>query len=180
MTRIVFFLIFLSFFQFGFSQSEAENSSSPFDYKWMNKKFPIDTLVSYDSDTLILSEGKKYYIINFWFTSCPPCIAEIKWLNKLKGEYQHSEFEFLAVSFESKESMSSFLVEHNFKLKQFYFQQQQINENFLTIGYPTTIILDKTGKVIFQKSGGHANQEDAVEIYQLISQEIAKLKLREP
>ena len=177
MTRILFLLIILLSFQFGFSQSTSESSTNPFEYKWMNKKFPIDTLFSYDGDTLILADNVKNYVINFWFTSCPPCIAEIEWLNKLKKEYQSEELGFLAISFESKESLGSFLEARDFNFKHFYLEQQQINENYLTIGYPTTIILDKTGKVTFQKSGGHANPEKAIEIYQLISKEIEKLRL---
>ena len=175
MTRLLYLSIALFFLQPGFSQSINELSSNPFEYKWLNNKFPIDTLISYDHDTLILSENQKNYVINFWFTSCPPCISEIKWLNKLKEEYQSSELEFLAISFETKESLNKFLETHNYDFQQFYLDQKLINENSLTIGYPTTIILDKTKKVIFQKSGGLANPDNAVEIYHLISKEIEKL-----
>jgi cytochrome c biogenesis protein CcmG/thiol:disulfide interchange protein DsbE len=177
MTRISFLFISFCFCITGFSQSTNATDLNLFNYKWLNKKFPLDTLVSYNNDTLILSETQKNYVINFWFTSCPPCVAEIKWLNKLKEDYQSSELEFLAVSFESKESLNNFLESHNFKFNQIYLEQKQINENFLANGYPTTIILDKNKKVVFQKSGGHANEEDAKEIYKSISEEIEKLRL---
>jgi thiol-disulfide isomerase/thioredoxin len=180
MTRIVFLLIFFCSCINGFSQSKNEPASNPFDYKWLNRKFPLDTLISYDNDTLILSDKQKNYVINFWFTTCPPCLAEIKWLNKLKEDYQNADLEFLAITFESKESLNRLLETHRFEFKQFYLEQRYINENFLTIGYPTTIILDKNKKVVFQKSGGHANEEDAEEIYKVISEQIEKLRLTQP
>ena len=177
-TRTTFLLIVTCFCFTGFSQSSNESHSNPFEYKWLNKKFPLDSLISYDNDTLIISENHKHYVINFWFTNCPPCLAEIKWLNKLKKDYQSSELEFLAVSFESKEILDIFLETHNFEFKQFYLEQKKINENLLTIGYPTTIILDQNKKVLFQKSGGPDNQEAAQEIYQILSEEIEKMGLK--
>lgn len=177
MTKIPFLLLSSFFLQTGFSQPTNQQQYSPFEYKWLNQQFPIDTLISYNFDTLILSQNEQYYVINFWFTTCPPCIAEIKWLNKLKEEFQNSELDFIAVSFEKQKNLNNFLENHSFEYKQFYLEQKKINEMALTIGYPTTIIIDKNQKVIFQKSGGHDNEKDAVEIYQLISKEFKKLNI---
>lgn len=177
MIRILSLATFLLLLGFAFPKASKEQGSNPFEYKWLNKQFPIDTLISYENDTLVLSESPRNHVVHFWFTSCPPCIAEIKWLNKLKEQYQGPGLEFIAVSFESKKRLSNFLETHDFNFKQYYLDQQRINENYLTIGYPTTLVLDKTGKVIFQKSGGHDDPEKAVEIYQLISNEIEKHQL---
>lgn len=175
MFRVQCLLLGLILVSVSFSQTKNSIQTNPFDYKWMDQQFPIDTLISFDNDTLVLSENQKYYVINFWFSSCMPCIAEIKWLNKLKEEYQSSELEFLAVTFEKKELVDTFLKNNQFEFQQFYIEEEKINENALAIGYPTTLILDKSGTVFFHKTGGYPDEEEAEAIYKILSLEIEKL-----
>lgn len=151
-----------------YAQDTIEFTSNPFDYYWMNKKFPVDTLISYEDDTLFFRNESKIYVINFWFTNCTPCITEIPWLNKIKDEFPADSVEFIAITYESDQTLSNFLSTHPFNFKQYYLPQQTINQLRLTIGYPTTIMLDKNGLVIFQKSGGYPNEDAAKEIYKVL------------
>lgn len=157
--------------------AQPENDSNPFDYKWLNKRLPLDTLVSYEGDTLKLFEStdSSIYVISFWYTNCQPCIAEIEALNELKRKYSSTNIRFIAISFDTKEQVDELLKSHPFEFEQFYLSQQQINENGLAIGYPTNLIVKADGTVFFQKSGGSAEYEKAQKIFSILSNEIDRL-----
>lgn len=83
------------------------NNQGVFDYQ--NKRFPSFKLKQldgkiFDSETLI---GKPT-VINFWFTSCAPCLEEIPMLNKIQESYsQHVNF--VAITYENTEKIAQFL-----------------------------------------------------------------------
>lgn len=157
-----------------FSQETNATKSSLFKYKWLNERIPLDTLVSYQGDTTILFNSNKQYVISFWYVSCPPCIAEIQWLNKLKEDFSNEDIEFIAISFDSKEDIKEILKTHPFNFKLYHLSQEIINKNSLALGYPTNLIVNKEGVVTFQKSGGSSDPEKAKEIYNLLSSELKK------
>ena len=158
-----------------FLQGQAPSVSQPlqrYHYKWFNQKLPLDTLVSYQGDTLIISGAKKSYVISFWLTTCPPCRAEAKWLNKLKAEYESDSLGFIAITFEPSEELMAFLKDHPFSFEHFYLEQKIINELSLARGYPTNLLLNSKGIVVFYKAGGYADEERAEVIYTTFAQQI--------
>lgn len=102
--------------------------------------------------TVKLSDLKgKIVVINFWFTTCPPCVAEIPELNKIASKYKKSSVEFLAITFENKDKVAPFLKKHPF-----YFDiitDAKIIRKYNIIGFPTSLIIDKEGKIMFKKTG---------------------------
>ena len=175
MTKTLVLLIALLSFQMAIAQSTDEDKSSPLYYKWKNETFPIDTLVSYYNDTLILSENNKVFVINFWFTTCQPCIAEINWLNKLQADYANDSLAFIGISFNSKQEIDAFVQTKPYDFKQFHMEKEIINEYVLVKGYPTTLILDSTGKVILYKVGAPQDEALAESIYDELAEELRKL-----
>lgn len=94
----------------------------------------------------------KIVVINFWFISCSPCIKEMPELNELVKKYEGKEVEFIAATFDSKEETNEF-----FKNRQFNYKQIVAARNLITLykitAYPTHLILDQDGKVIFTQLG---------------------------
>lgn len=172
---LLIILSFLMYSSIGYSQDPSKKGSDFPEYKWLNKRLPLDTLISYQGDTLVLFTSDKHYVISFWFTNCPPCISEIRWLNKLKREFSNQNIEFLAISFDSIEDIENLLLTHPFDFDLYQLNQNIINENSLTIGYPTNLIVKSNGEVIFQKSGGSSDQEQSKEVYDLLSEELKVL-----
>lgn len=175
MTKTLVLLIALLSFQMVTAQSTDEDKSSPLYYEWKNETFPIDTLVSYNNDTLILSKNNKVFVINFWFTTCQPCIAEIKWLNKLQEDYASDSLGFIGISFNSKKEIDAFTKTKPYDFQQFHLKKEIINENALAKGYPTTLILDSTGKVILYKVGAPKDETLAESVYEELAEELEKL-----
>ncbi len=91
----------------------------------------------------------KVLVINFWFTTCPPCKKERPYLNKIADDYKSdSNVVFLAVALDPKDKLSAYLKENEFKYTVIP-EGRQIADEFKISGYPTQLILDKEGKVAF-------------------------------
>lgn len=86
-------------------------------------------------------------LINFWFTTCLPCIEEIPMLNNLAAKYKKSKVKFLALTFENKPTVMTFLDKRKINLPIFP-NTKAIAENYSIILYPSTLVIDKTGKII--------------------------------
>ena len=57
----------------------------------------------------------KVVVLNFWFTTCPPCKKEIPQLNELREKFKDEKnVEFIAVSLDAEYKLSTFLEQHPF------------------------------------------------------------------
>lgn len=97
----------------------------------------------------------KITFINFWFESCAPCIAEMKSLETLYENFKgDEEFQFLSITYEKKDVVEQ--VVDKFKLTYPVLLTTTDTCNYLNFrkGFPTTIICDKKGEIIFFTFGG--------------------------
>ena len=85
----------------------------------------------------------KPTVINLWFTTCTPCIAEMPDLNEQKK--LHPGVQFLAMTFEEADKVKKFLQEKPFDFIHFADAVKYIDP--LQMGYPTTLFIDKNGIV---------------------------------
>lgn len=83
----------------------------------------------------------KPTIVNFWFTSCAPCLEEIPILNKLKDSYS-DEINFIAITFEGREEIAGFLERKPFNFIQLVDANDFIKELDVKT-YPRTLITDE-------------------------------------
>jgi thiol-disulfide isomerase/thioredoxin len=105
------------------------------------------------------SLNKKVVVYNLWFTSCSPCVAEMPALNKLKDSYG-SNVVFIGITFEPADHVKDFLKEHPFDFKIVTMAKTQLEEK-VSFGYPTTIIVNKKGKIAYVGTGGPTDHEKA-------------------
>jgi len=91
----------------------------------------------------------KVVMINFWFIGCPPCRAEIPELNKLVELYKDNpNVVFLAIALDSQHDLKKFLQTTPFNFD--IIDDARFIANMYNIHlYPTSVILDKEGKVAF-------------------------------
>ena len=92
-------------------------------------------------------------VINTWFVKCKPCIMEIPELNDLVEKYkEHSNIQFLAVTFDSDDEIDSFLEREKFDFN-IITNQMSFLQKIGIISYPTNIIVDPEGQIVFNAMG---------------------------
>ena len=97
-------------------------------------------------------------VINWWATSCIPCIAEMPGLSILVEKYNNIEFISIL---DDKENLDAFLKKHLFKYTH-YFGNEEI-KRILGDTWPRNIVLDKSGIIVHNKLGGRKDTYKDIE-----------------
>ncbi|WP_242119268.1 TlpA family protein disulfide reductase [Aestuariivivens sediminicola] len=93
----------------------------------------------------------KVVLVNFWATWCPPCIAEMPNLQRLYDDY-HSRVEFLFVTNDEFSTINQFLQKNGYSFS-VYRSLSNDRDMFNVKSIPRTFLIDKTGRIIIDKSG---------------------------
>lgn len=105
-----------------------------------------------DGEAFSSIETKDIVFYNFWKTSCLPCIEEIPLLNKLATKY-NNKIDFIAVTYEDRENIKSFLKQYPFNFSHIFIKGTEINRLEIIRSYPTNVIVYK-GRIIYCQHGG--------------------------
>lgn len=118
-------------------------------------KSDIDLLDEAGQALTLKSLRGKVIFINFWATWCPPCLAEMPSINRLKQTFKNDKnMVFLMVDVDNNiEKSRAFMAKHNYDL-QVYTPQSRIPSEFLGEAIPTTVIIDKDGNMVVRLEGG--------------------------
>jgi thiol-disulfide isomerase/thioredoxin len=96
-------------------------------------------------------EGKVVFL-NTWSTTCGPCLAEMPGIEKLQESLQGEPVVFLAVTREDEQAVRTFL--HNVPMRlAVYLTDKDTPEDLRATAVPMTIILDRSGKVVYRDVG---------------------------
>jgi thiol-disulfide isomerase/thioredoxin len=110
--------------------------------------------VDINGNKIVLNDLKgKVVVINFWFIECPPCRMEIPELNKIAVKYATDPgVVFVAIAMDDKDAVNKFI-----KTNPFGYRHIDNGKTFAGLYkinlFPTNIVLDKNGKVLFHSSG---------------------------
>ncbi len=95
----------------------------------------------------------KVVVLNFWFVNCPPCRAEIPSLNEMMDVYSNrKDVVFLAVALDAKAAIEQFTASHPFNYN-IIETGGYIAQKYGVGNYPTHVVIDKQGKVVFHTMG---------------------------
>lgn len=115
-----------------------------------------------DGNTYKLSDLKgKVVVLNFWFTKCGPCIAEMPQLNTLASNFRDKDVVFLALTFNKKEIVNQFLESNPFQ----YTILADANDVIKMYGvnsYPTSIVINKKGEIVLKELGYRTNIKEVL------------------
>lgn len=138
---------------------EMEPGDEDFIKKYTNSSLPSFELTDIEGIPISSEElaGKKVHI-NFWSTTCKPCIEEFPELNSLRKKYESDDILFIAFAPEPKNKVLKVIKKHplNYRVianaKDFY-KELGIN------GYPKNFFIDKTGKIVKVTDGTNYKSE---------------------
>ena len=88
----------------------------------------------------------KVVVLNFWFTSCAPCIQEMPELNKLTEAYSPNEVVFLALTFNDEKKVDTFLTRRKFDFV-ILPNSREVDQQYNVHSWPTSMVIDKVGNI---------------------------------
>ncbi|MCZ4243744.1 TlpA family protein disulfide reductase [Pedobacter punctiformis] len=94
----------------------------------------------------------KVIVLNFWFINCPPCKNEIPLLNELVTTYKDKNVVFLAIALDEKHDLKDFLKTTSFNYN-IVDGGRYIANKYGVKGYPTHVVIDKSGFIKFSTLG---------------------------
>ena len=133
------------------------------------KKYPIESKLKENSDipdyevTSFEDPKEKYskrsmlgkvYLIDFWFTTCGPCIGEMPYLHKAYEKYKNKGLDILSLAIDSEELVKIFR-KYKWKMpwkNSVISRNEKILEDFEVKGFPTTILVGVDGKVLTKEA----------------------------
>jgi peroxiredoxin len=102
----------------------------------------------------------KVVVLNFWYTQCGGCIAEMPDLNELKKSYNAKDVVFLAITFDDNAKIGIFLTKHQFDYTIIPNAKKMCNDYDIH-EYPVSVVIDRNGvsKYINSGIGGNIKSE---------------------
>jgi len=121
--------------------------------------------------TVKLSDYKgKVVLLNFWATWCGPCKIEIPWFMEFQKTYKDRDFAVLGVSMDEDgwDSVKPYIEEHKMNYR-VLLGNDQVSQLFGSIdSLPTTIVIDRQGRIASMHVGLVAKKTYEHEIEQLL------------
>ena len=117
-----------------------------------NNPMPDFEFKTLDGTVKSLNDFKgKYLIINWWSTTCGPCVTEMPVLNKMVEKYKlRTDVAFVAIAWDEKETLESFLRKRDFKYEQTYSKELAA---LFGQSFPKHVIVNPQGIVAYYNSG---------------------------
>lgn len=115
-------------------------------YDFEGRQLPQQSLDRYPEGSLSLSElqGKPVWL-NFWFTTCKPCVEEMPVLNRLRERFA-GRVHFVAVTYEPRPAVADFLAKHPFDFEHAINAQPLIDSLGIKT-FPKNLFLDRDGRL---------------------------------
>jgi peroxiredoxin len=140
---------------------------------------PDFNVTTINGELLTLNQLKgKVVVINFWFESCAPCLAELPALNKLVEEFQQQDVVFIAFGKDPEIRISKFLAEKKFNYKVVSGKYDLANDFCVIAGWPMNMIIDKKGIVRYIKAGGYTDERAKTAAYEMMKPMIDEALLK--
>lgn len=104
----------------------------------------------------------KVVLLDFWFKNCSPCIESVPHLNAINKKFKNKNVEVLGINtWDSQKDIAWFYNKHALTYK-VLMNGKDLAENYGINAYPTVILIDKEGKIIY------AGRFDQLKIEKLI------------
>ncbi len=119
----------------------------------IGKDAPVFSTSSVDKTPLDLNLLRgQVVVLNFWFIHCHACVQEMPELNQIKAEFKDKAVTFIGLTFDKETETKAFLQNTKFDFHVIA-NAKNIFDQYGIQPCPTTLVIDKTGKVIAYQIG---------------------------
>jgi peroxiredoxin len=95
----------------------------------------------------------KAVLLNFWSTTCPACLMELKSLESLSQQLTGKPFALLAITDNSRDEIKQFLDETHLKLPVYFDSDQSAHRKYQVMYLPASFVIDPSGNLVDQVPG---------------------------
>ncbi len=133
--------------------------------KVVYQNFVLENL---DGDLIELEEeiGEGPVLISFWATWCKPCKEELKKYNKLYEKYSEKGLKLFAISVDNEKSIAKvkpYVKTNSYEFPVLLDPNSEVARLYYAQMVPYSLILDKSGEVIYSHLGYKKGDELKVE-----------------
>jgi thiol-disulfide isomerase/thioredoxin len=114
----------------------------------------------------------KVVVVDFWASWCKPCRESIPWLNEMHSRYGTDGLVVIGVNVDAEHADAErFLRDVPINFGVVFDPEGRIAQQFKVAGMPTTLVFDRTGKLVQSRIGFRAARKDEEEtaLQQLLS-----------
>ncbi len=158
-----------------YSQEKKSNDFESFDLVKVGQNVPNFSFKALDGKNYQISDMKgKTVLLVFFATWCPACMKELPLLEKeIWEKYKSDNFMIIALGRDhSMDEIRKFNQEKGYTFLLAPDPSHKIYSKFFKQYIPRNVLIDKEGKIIYQKQG--YREEDAKKLNELIEKETKK------
>lgn len=138
------------------SDTTRQELLEEFDFKLLTGK-----VLTKEETFKITDVHSKYIVLDFWYTSCFPCIKSIPSINKVHQVYHDKGVLVIGINpiddgVKSKARLEKFLLNNPMEYESILVDSQ-VGDAVCSEGYPTFVILDHNYKVVYKETGYNEN-----------------------
>lgn len=106
------------------------------------------------------SEGKgKLVMLDFWIKNCGYCMESFPELRRLQETYGSAAFQLVSINAWEKREQIDFFYKREKPLYKMLYNGEAMAKEWGVNGYPTVVLIDKTGKVIYSGNFNYTKVE---------------------
>ena len=116
---------------------------------------PDFTLKNTAGKTYSLHDFKgKAVVIDFVGSWCPPCLAQLPYLQQVNDAYPPADLEVIGLDVgEEPKQVGEFALNSNFTFPMLVGAEPDVTQKYFVGDYPTTYVIDRTGHIVFKATG---------------------------
>ncbi|HZH64911.1 MAG TPA: TlpA disulfide reductase family protein [Flavisolibacter sp.] len=113
--------------------------------------FPKEFFKGYEQMQSRIQENNQYYLIDFWYSHCVPCVARFPKLKEIYHQFHSKGFDIVSISVDKQKDKKDYLAaikKYGLAWNHIWDKEGVSAEKFSINVFPTYILLDKNGSII--------------------------------